>query len=102
MPTLRVTVFRPKPELSTEYETLPRPLVGWAVFVLSMLVRAWALPFFVVGWIVGNLVGALTVGFVFAWEMPELLLSKKLREGQFKREAPKIEPDWDDEVEDEP
>jgi hypothetical protein len=67
---------------STEYVKQPRPILGWIVFGLGLLVRLWALPFAVLGWFVGTLAGAFGLGFAFAWETPEFEAAQRLRAGR--------------------
>lgn len=86
----------------------PRPVAGWTVFALGLLLRAWALPFVAVSWLVGTVALACAAGFGLAWEMTDLGLARALREGKSKlrRKRYDDEPielgpddDWDDDDE---
>lgn len=69
-------------EDSPDYEKPPRPIAGWTVFTLGLLVRAWALPFAFAGWIVGTIVLASSFGFALSWDGSDFALARRIREGR--------------------
>lgn len=75
----------------------PKPVIGWLVFGIALLIRAWALPFAIASWIVGTLIGACVVGFAFAWETPEFKWAERLRNGTPRKQPPMLDDDDEDE-----
>lgn len=74
-------------------EREPKPVLGAAVMALALLLRAWALPLFVVGWLVGAAVQAVAVGFAIAWEAIDWTAGLRLRRGTRHRRAPDFDDD---------
>lgn len=84
--------------MSSEYVKPPRPILGWILTVLGLLVRVWAIPFMALGWLVGTLAMFFTFGFGFAWEVSDLAFVQRLRDGQRKPPSKKPQFDEDDEL----
>lgn len=60
---------------------LPHRKIVTFYYAVGLLVRAWALPLLVLGWVAGVVSQALAVGFAAAWDSPLFRRAAAIRSG---------------------
>jgi hypothetical protein len=87
----------------TEPRQLPHKAWAYVVFGLGMLLRLWAWPFTVLGWVVGIIVQMFALGWDLVFDDPILDWAVRLSDAHRRKDAPpKSQPQpWADGIDDE-